>query len=168
MAQVVAWTTSKCYKCVHFYVSKLIIEEIRPEIAWLLCFWVIKAYSFSKPSRLHWQLGSCWYYKQSSLFQIFMQFNMNWALFLALFGIWEYCHRHNLTDVTSVALLTASALTSPDRSNKIDTQETRLTQDLTPEDQTQINELHSEIVISLQHHLNKISPCRNSFAKGNF
>ena len=87
-------------------------------------------------------------------------------LFLALFGIWEYCHRHNLTDVTSVALLTASALTSPDRSNKIDTQETRLTQDLAPEDQTQINELHSEIVISLQHHLNKISPCRNSFAKG--
>ena len=87
-------------------------------------------------------------------------------LFLALFGIWEYCHRHNLTDVTSVALLTASALTSPDRSNKIDTQETRLTQDLAPEDQTQINELHSEIVISLHHHLNKISPCRNSFAKG--
>lgn len=83
----------------------------------------------------------------------------------SLFGIWEYCHRHSLTDVTSVALLTASALTSPDRSNKIDANETRLTQDLRPEDQTQINELHSEVVISLQHHLNKISPCRNSFAK---
>ena len=47
MGQVVAQKTSEWYKCVHFYVSKLKMEETWPEIASLPYFWVKKAYFLS-------------------------------------------------------------------------------------------------------------------------
>ena len=78
---------------------------------------------------------------------------------LAIFGIWEFCHKNKVCDVTSVALLTAAALTSPDR-NFVRHQSS-------VEDRVQMDFVHTNIVSALQNHLIKtVSTSVVSFAKG--
>lgn len=76
----------------------------------------------------------------------------------AIFGIWEFCHKNKVCDVTSVALLTAAALTSPDR-NFVRHQSS-------VEDRVQMDFVHTNIVSALQNHLIKtVSTSVVSFAK---
>ena len=78
---------------------------------------------------------------------------------LAIFGIWEYCHKHKVNDSTSVALLTAAALTSPDRPF--------VRAQASEQDRLQMDCLHNNIVSSLQNHLMKThSVTSSAFSKG--
>lgn len=76
----------------------------------------------------------------------------------AIFGIWEYCHKHKVNDSTSVALLTAAALTSPDRPF--------VRAQASEQDRLQMDCLHNNIVSSLQNHLMKThSVTSSAFSK---
>lgn len=76
----------------------------------------------------------------------------------AIFGIWEYCHKNKVCDVTSVALLTAAALTSPDRNF--------VRHRSTEKDRAQMDYVHTNIVTALQNHLLKtVSSSVMAFAK---
>ena len=94
---------------------------------------------------------------------------INWTIFVtiiklifsAIFGIWEYCHKIKVYDVASVALLTAAALTSPDR-EFIHNQPNE-------QDRMQMDFVHTNIIDTLQNHLLKVSTNPGvSFAKGSY
>ena len=74
------------------------------------------------------------------------------------FDIWKFCHQAGLVDRTSIALIFAAVLTSPDR-QLVSRYKTQYSDDV-------INELHSGIVDSLRLHLSISNKTPNAFAKG--
>ncbi|CBY18246.1 unnamed protein product [Oikopleura dioica] len=63
----------------------------------------------------------------------------------AMFGIWRYCYNKKFNDSTTVSLLMAAALTSPDR--------TFISVEMSSEERAKTEILHSEIITALQWHL---------------
>jgi len=75
----------------------------------------------------------------------------------AIFDIWKFCHQACLVDRTSIALIFAAVLTSPDR-QLLSRHKTQYLDDV-------MNELHSGIVDSLRLHLSISNKTPNAFAK---
>jgi hypothetical protein len=63
----------------------------------------------------------------------------------AIFGIWRYCYNKKFNDSTTVSLLMAAALTSPDR--------TFISMEMSSEERAKTEILHTEIITALQWHL---------------
>ena len=102
---------------------------------------------------------------ESSFTFIFVQFFNNYLnsiknFISAIFDIWKFCHQAGLVDRTSIALIFAAVLTSPDR-QLVSRHKTQYLDNV-------INELHSGIVDSLRLHLSISNRSQNAFAKGNF
>jgi len=76
-----------------------------------------------------------------------------------IFSIWEYLHSYGVADSTTVALLMAACLTSPERCAVKDEQ-------IEKEYAIKIDEIHTSIVLALQKHLRKTqAKTRSIFAK---
>jgi len=76
-----------------------------------------------------------------------------------IFSIWEYCHNNGVADSTSVALLTAACLTSPERCTGKD-------ETIDKEYAAKIDDIHTSIVLALQNHLRKTqAKTKSIFAK---
>jgi len=75
----------------------------------------------------------------------------------AIFDIWKFCHHASLVDRTSIALIFAAVLTSPDR-QLMSRHKSQYFDQI-------INELHSSIIDSLRLHLSIRNRNSNSFAK---
>ncbi|CAG5114102.1 Oidioi.mRNA.OKI2018_I69.chr2.g8173.t1.cds [Oikopleura dioica] len=63
----------------------------------------------------------------------------------AIFGIWRYCYNKKFNDSTTVALLMAATLTSPDRHF--------ISMEMNKEEREKTEALHQEIITALQWHL---------------